>query len=185
MGRRYKGVPQEMEDDKGIPGKLYFDKPQVFDISVIRDTVGNKVSTVETGALDGPVRLESTRQLRDFSKRELVHYRMGLRPNLEQINEYIKWAEVQGFAQGAVVARRWCADWRTETVHEWGVIIGCRAYTHGSHEPGFYSPFTVRWFQTRLGEEGVWAEDLYLIHQALSKDLLRSILEEQEPGYQE
>jgi len=182
MGRRYKGVPPEMEEDKGIPGKLYFEKPQVFDIVRVVDPVSNNVSTIDPSATTGPVRLSSTRALRDFTKNSEVSYRIGQRPNLPEIQDYIRWAEIQGFGMGAVVARRWCAYWRAEATSQWGVITGCQVYTVASSSSELYTPFQVQWFDKGLPTEGVWAEDLYIVHQHLSKSLLTSILEEQAEG---
>ena len=179
MGRRYKGVPPEMVDDKGIPGKLYFEEPQVVNITVVRS--GTNVSTIDLSATAGPCRLASTVQMRDFNRNSDIQYRCGLKPTLKEIQEYIKWAEIQGFGLGAIVARRWCADWRYETPFEWGAIMGCKTYMVSALESGTWSPFTVRWFNRNMNEEGAWCEDLYVIHQTLSKDLLASIIEDQQP----
>lgn len=180
MGQRFKGhIPTEMEDDKGLPGKLYFEEPMVVDIAVVRN--GNNVSTVDLSATTGPVRLASSVLLRDFHRNKPVMYQMGLRPQLSEIQEYIKAAEIMGYGLGSIVARRFCADWRYETPFEWGAIMGVRAYM-ANVDDQHYAPFTVRWFNRNNPEEGAWAEDLYVIHQCLSRQLLNSIIEDQQEG---
>jgi hypothetical protein len=181
VGRRYSGVPKEMEDDLGIPGKLYFDKPQVMEISVKREN--NKVITQDLMAVEGSCRLKSTRELRDFVHRDVITYRVSQRPTVEEIHDYMKWAGIQGFGNGAVVARRWSAPWRWETPYQWGVILGCKLYPQGPNDADPWAPFVIRWFDITGVQEPAWAEDLFLIHQQLSKDLLISIVEEQGDGW--
>ncbi len=181
MGRRFKGhVPPEMLEDQGVPGKLYFDRPQVIDIVVTRESGSNKVITMDANSQVSPVRLASSRQFRDFNRKEPVEYMMGLRPSIEEIRTYMKWAEIQGFALGSVVARRWCGKWRWTIANEWGVILGCKNYIPTFEES--YAPFGVRWFNKPATgpDEGCWAEDLYLVHQCLSDTLLESIIEDQQ-----
>jgi hypothetical protein len=178
MGRRWKShIPAEMVEDMGLPGKLYFDRPQVIDITTSRDGGSTKVITQDVRALSGPVRLASTRGLHDFKKIEVVEYHAPLRPSIEEISSYMKWAEISGFGNGAVVARRWCADWRWESPFQWGVILGNRLYPPAMEDS--YAPFSVQWFDKNQGTETAWAEDLLLIHQCLSKQLLESLVEEQ------
>lgn len=181
MGRRYNGqVPAEMLEDLGIPGKLYFEKPQVIELAVKRDERSNQVITTDLHSTEGPCRLKSTLSLHDFKKKgENIEYQCSLRPTLEEIHEYLRLAEIQGFGMGAVVARRHCADWRWETPYAWGVILGQMAYVPSQSSDVVWAPFTIRWFDKQMGEEPAWAEDLYVIHQCLSKDLVASIVEEQ------
>lgn len=176
MGRRYKEEP--IEEDKGLPGKLYFEEPVVMDITVVRN--GTNVSTIDLSATEGPCRLASSVLLRDYHRKAPVRYRCGLRPQLPEITAYIKWAEIQGFGLGAIVARRHCADWRYETPFEWGAIMGCRSYQVSNMTDEHWAPFTVRWFNRNQPEEGAWVEDLYLINQSLSRDLLASIIADQQ-----
>jgi hypothetical protein len=169
-----------MENDQGIPGNRYFEYPKVIDIAIVRN--GNNVSTLDPSSCESPVRLASSVGMRDFNRKEPVTYGLSLRPtSAQKIGDYLKQKEIEGFGLGAVVARRWCADWRYQTCFEWGAIMGVKTYCLGSHEPGFYAPFIVRWFNRNMNEEGAWPEDLYLIHQALSKNLLESIIEDQQP----
>lgn len=186
MGRvrntqQWKGhVPPEMIEDKGLPGKLYFPEPKVVNIIVKRSAGSPKVSILDANSKWSEVRLESTRALRDFNKSgELVEYQMGILPQMTEIREYVKACEIGGFGTGAVVARRWCADWRWETPQQWGVIVGVKVYTANTYNNETYSPFTVRWFDKSGTEDQCWAEDLYVIHSCLSKSLLGELIEAQ------
>src|SRR5277367_1891790 len=130
VGRRYRGpVPQEMQDDLGIPGKLYFEKPKVVDISVIRN--GKTTQTMDVNSYSGPCRLASTREKYDFvfkDKDHKIRYHASLRPSADEMKEYLSQAEIHGYGKGSIVARRWGSDWRWSTVHEWGMIIDVNRY---------------------------------------------------------
>lgn len=181
MGRRFKGyVPQEMLEDPGLPGKLYFEQPSVVDIMVRRSPDGTKVMTMDASSRVSSVRLASTVVIRDFNQKEPVEYFMSIRPDLGEIKEYLKKAEVGGFGLGSIVARRWCADWRWETCQQWGLIVGVRNYTANTFADELYSPFTVRWLDKTTPEEGCWAEDLYVIHTCMGKGMLTEIVEAQQ-----
>jgi hypothetical protein len=181
MGKRYKGsIPEEMLEDQGLPGKLYFEEPAVINIAVVRN--GNNVSTVNASDTEGPIRTLSIRGMRDFTKKEHNSYRVGQRPNLDEITDYLKWANIQGFGNGAVVARRFCAPWRAESHYQWGVILGEHNYEIPPHSHDMWYPYRVQWFDRGVNAEGAWAEDLFVIHQSLSRNLLDSILEEQQEG---
>lgn len=174
MGRRFIGnIPEEMLEDQGIPGKLYFAKPMVIEIPSKHSDTSTMVSTVRT---------LSTQRLRDFNHNcNATSYRCSQRPTAAELKDYLHWAEIQGFGLGAVVARRFCAHWRAEAHHQWGVIIGCIGFSHPTSPNQPWAPFVVQWFSKEFGQaEPTWAEDLYVIHQSLSKNLLNSILEEQE-----
>ena len=181
MGKRYKGsIPEEMLEDQGLPGKLYFEEPVVINIAVVRN--GTNVSTVNASDTEGPIRTLSIRGMRDFTKKEHNSYRVGQRPNREEITDYLKWANIQGFGNGAVVARRFCAPWRAESHYQWGVILGEHNYEIPPHSHDMWYPYRVQWFDKGVNAEGAWAEDLFVIHQSLSRNLLDSILEEQQEG---
>src|ERR1700744_4054343 len=124
MGRRFKGhVPQEMIEDPGLPGKLYFEMPQMRDLIIRRVEGSNKVSIIDAEIRYGPCRLASTVAMRDFNRKEPIEYELGIRPTLEDIKRYLRAAEIAGYGLGTIVARRWCADWRWETCQQWGVIV--------------------------------------------------------------
>lgn len=181
MGRRYKGhVPQEMLEDQGVPGKLYFEMPQVRDLVIRRHEGSTKVSIIDADSRLSACRLASTVALRDFSQKDLIDYELGVRPTLEEIKFYIRAAEIAGFGMGSIVARRWCADWRWETCQQWGMITQVHAYTANEYNGETYAPFTVRWLDRTTPEDKAWAEDLFVIHACMSKNLLASIVEEQE-----
>jgi hypothetical protein len=180
MGRRYKGpVPEEMQDDLGIPGKLYFEKPSVVDISVIR--AGKQAMTVDTKSLESPCRLASTRDKYDFIFKDKVHsikYHAPQRPTANEMNEYLKQAEIHGYGKGTVVARKWCSGWRYRTHIQWGVILDVNRYLMANDT--VWTPFSILWLDPQgPNREAAWAEDLFVIHACLSDDLLDSIIEEQ------
>lgn len=181
MGRRFKGhVPQEMIEDPGVPGKLYFEQPRVVDIVVRRGPAGTKVITMDASSRVSPVRLASTTEMRDFNRKDPVEYKMGIRPDMDEIKGYLRSAEIAGFGLGSIVARRWCADWRWETCQQWGLVVGVRSYTANTFNDEVYSPFTVRWFDKITPEEGCWAEDLYVVHTCMTKGMLTEIVEAQQ-----
>lgn len=185
----------EEEEDLGIPGKLYFDKPKVISVEAFHtsqvpeyDTGGFGYTKQPPGPADyytreGPVRLKSSHKMARYTPPERVHYLLTQRPPKNDVDEYIRMMKVDGFGEGAIVARRYADDWRARWHTNWGIITSI--YGTVPFDPkDAYAPYKVRWFDTSSipgapDIEGAWAEDLIVIHAALDKDLLASIIEHQ------
>ena len=184
----------EIEEDMGIPGKIYFEKPQLSLVKAFHksdlpeyDTGGYGMSRQAPGPVDlytreGPVRLPSSKHMDNHTYKvpEKVHYLLTQRPSNTDIVEYISIQKADGFAEGAVVSRRHQAEWRFKWYTYWGIITR----VHGNcplPSKEAYAPFRVKWFnpEHNVTDEDAWAEDLVVIHAALDKETLASILEEQ------
>lgn len=175
------GLPEKTNSDGQKVSKLLFPKPDTFTIAG-KEPVMEQVTTMITaadgnGVLETNTRLKSAREssFKIFVPR-FVKYEISEQPTIAQINDYCDQAEVEGFGTGAVVARRW-SGWNSKIATPcWGVIMLTRRYKDGTDTP--YSPFIVKWLNTNVAE-GAWKEDLLVIHQCLSGDLLCDLLEAQ------
>jgi hypothetical protein len=102
---------------------------------------------------------------------------MDVHPTVREISDYLDQAQIEGFSDGAIVARKWAKASYWMHPPMWGIILMTKSYL--PHDPkDLYSPFTVKWFHNNA-VEGVWKEDLLVIHAALDKDLLKDLLEVQ------
>lgn len=187
-------VVEEMED-LGIPGKLYFEKPKVISVEAYHvsevpefDTGGSGNNTQPPGPADfykteGPVRLISSHRIMRYNPPERVHYLLTQRPSQSDAEEYLRMMKVEGFGDGAIVARRHAEPWRVRWHTNWGIITRVVGHVPWSSKDA-WAPFIVKWLdvsplQNVSETEPAWAEDLYVIHAALDKDLLESIIEHQ------
>lgn len=180
MGRvRNASVPA----DKGIPGKLYFDEPTVVNIEGLNKPKNPfpqsgfvKIETkADAVAHANVVRLRSSHTLHNYLPPEDVVYDMGRWPNQLEINAYLKASSIAGYDEGAIVCRRFQPKGRWKYPSQWGLIIVKHKISPGSSQ---YAPYAVKWFADAT-IESAWAEDLVVIHAALSMDLIRDIVEEQ------
>lgn len=189
-------VVEEEEEDLGIPGKLYFEKPKVFTVEAFHQS---KLPEFDTGGArgghqppgpeeyyrtEGPVRLRSSHHLPRYTPPEKHHYLLTRRPPQIDADEYIRMMKVEGFGEGAVVARRFADHWRARWHANWGTITRVTQNVPWDAKEA-WSPYVVKWwdvsnFNGVADTEPAWAEDLLVIHAALDKDVLESILEHQQ-----
>lgn len=185
----------EEEEDLGIPGKLYFDKPKVISVEAFHisplpefDTGGRPGGRQAPGPegyyqTKGPVRLRSSHKMVRYNPPEVVEYLLTQRPTQDDADEYIRMHKVEGFGEGAIVARRYAETWRARWHTNWGVINRVVQNVPWDAKDA-WAPYIVKWFDVAnllnaSDMEPVWAEDLFVIHAALDKDVLESILEQQ------
>jgi hypothetical protein len=180
----------EEEEDWGIPGKLYFDKPK---LSLIQSQHKPLLPEYDLGPsghaqqergpdefylTEGKVRLKSSHGFPGYSPPEVVKYLLSRRPLQADADDYIKIHKQDGFGEGAIVARRYANPWRKDWHTNWGMITRVvQTVPWPSNMP--WDPYEVKWFEGGVAE-WVWAEELYVIHAHLDKDTLSSILEAQE-----
>lgn len=181
--------PDVVEEDHGIPGKLYFDKPKIIEMASFRksavpefDPIGGRYAQLgpeEFYLRETPVRLRSShKQGPNYNPPESVVYPLSLRPTQEEATEYIRLRKVDGFGEGTIVARRYAEYWKAKWHGNWGIIKRVIGYVpHITSTP--WNPYVVQWFEQQTSEESAWAEDLVVIHCTLDKDLLEDILEAQ------
>lgn len=179
------------EEDLGIPGKLYFEKPSVIHIPSFHKTAIPEYDTGGSGnsrqppgpeelyTREGPVRLASTHKLPRYKAPDTVHYLLSRRPTQNDAQEYIRMMRIEGFGEGAIVTRKYAEPWRAKWHDNWGIISRIIGFVPiPSSTP--YNPYTVKWFSQEFGrEEEAWAEDLFVIHAALDKDMIDEIIEAQ------
>lgn len=123
------------------------------------------------------VRLNSSRN--PVNRRYLpqfVKYAMTTQPTLMEIEEYLVNAELNGYGVGSVVARRWGIKENWAKPQMWGLIFMVRDIHVNPNTR--YAPFLVKWFNNQEAESA-WAEDLIVIHHALSDSLIVDIVEMQ------
>jgi hypothetical protein len=106
-----------------------------------------------------------------------VTYGMDQHPTVREISDYLDQAEIEGFSDGTIVARKWAKASYWMHPPMWGIILMTKSYLP-TDPKDLYSPFTVKWFHNNA-VEGVWKEDLLVVHAALEKDLLKDLLEVQ------
>lgn len=181
MGRarsNHRYIPPEMEEDLGIPGKLYIEKPKVIEITrtVSSDNKDARVFSFDVTATSGACRSVSIRERRGFNGPDDIEYGISMRPTVADIEKYLKQNEIRGYGEGAIVARRWGYRYEWRSHFNWGVITLVHKY--GSFNEN-YHPYTVRWWSTPPSDDKVWAEDLVVIHSHLSTDLLSELVEAQ------
>lgn len=110
-----------------------------------------------------------------------ILYDLPPRPDEKDLKEYIRKWEISGFGTGAVVTRRYQNEFAFKYHSNWGIILSKNEYPNS---PDF-APFMVRWFNPLQGNkrweyEKCWAEDLIVIHQCLSDQLIIDICEAQD-----
>lgn len=184
-----KTVEEEMMEDMGVPGKLYFDKPVLTLVTSFRDKLidadGNDLNATE-----GPVRMKSVQEM--YKPKGEVQYDLGQRPSQEEMAFYLAKWRVNGYGEGAVVSRRWTAPWRVRSVSEWGVIRREKNFKDYQEQVP-WAPYMVQWFDAKEGNyesnwEKCWAEDMICIQTCMDKGLLEDIIEAQDglsqPGTQ-
>jgi hypothetical protein len=176
--------------DMGIPGKLYFDKPQVINMSAYRKSDIPEVDPVSNSGRLGPddfylketpIRMKSSKKFHDKQNPppDIVEYALSQRPSQDEAADYLRINLINGFGEGAIITRRWQENWRFRWHGNWGMIV--RVVGNVPWQPTeAWSPYMVQWFERPdVPYEPAWAEDLVLLHTHLSKDLMESILESQ------
>jgi hypothetical protein len=176
-------------EDCGIPGKLYFDKPQVIDMSAFRKSDIPEKDPVNGSTRLGadefyfrttPIRMKSA--VKFMGKEPMpdtIEYALPQRPTQEEAAEYIRVNGINGFGEGAIITRRWQENWRFRWHGNWGMIVRVVGNVPWQTSEA-WAPFVVQWFERPdVPFEYVWAEDLVLIHTHLSKDLMEGIFEAQ------
>ncbi len=104
-----------------------------------------------------------------------ISYAISQQPSSSDLAEYLQRIEIDGYGEGAIVVPKWQ---RTEFAylypHQWGLIY--HIHKHPVFGP-WWGPLQIKWGNNET--EGSWAEDLYVIHACLSKNLICDILEAQ------
>lgn len=146
------------------------------------ETRASNAGVIVTGQsnIRGPatnVRLRSLRSI--VNNKHLpkwVQYRISQQPLQKEIDDYIAQAEINGFAIGALVARKWGITNNWEKPQMWGMIVVVREVQHEPQKP--YAPFMVKWIMS-TEIEPAWAEDLYCMAPAMDDGLIWGIVEAQ------
>lgn len=186
--------PESEMEDLGIPGKMYFDKPQLTIVEAFhkpavpegdtaRPNNNVKVGPDHFYRKDGPCRLRSSHLITRYNPPDAIHYLLTMRPPQEEADSYLKMMAVDGYGEGAIVSRRYQPGWKHKWHGNWGMITRVVGFVpHSPNDP--WNPYFVKWFgeagSSGPQEEFGWAEDLVIIHAALDKTTLESILEEQD-----
>jgi len=155
--------------------KIFFEKPVVIKVGKEPPvtTMPNPVFDSASG-ITGPIRTKSCREL--FSDKVQVKYQISTFPSKTDVEEYLVRNQIHGYGEGAVVARRWANGVRFLYPHQWGVIMHLNKYPGISAD---YGPYQIRWFSSEKPLENAWAEDLFIVHACLDRDLLLDIAEAQ------
>jgi len=183
--RAKKDEPQDL----GIPGKLYFDKPNVIDISTKRKgglplvdpiTNNDNLGPEEFYTTVGKCRLKSSFNYPTTPPPKDIQYALTMRPLQNDAHEYVAYFRRKGYHTGAIVTRRYQPGYRHRWHSNWGIIQRVNGNVPWYSQEAWF-PYVVKWFnvENNISEEPAWGEDLILIHQALDEDLLEQILEEQ------
>lgn len=97
----------------------------------------------------------------------------------ETIHESIRICRERGFVTGAIVAARPLLgsgnDWKVKSAVYWGIVTSLNTFIPGQLYNA-YAPITVRWFipanHMNCSEDKLFPSDLYLIHAALSEEVV-------------
>lgn len=97
----------------------------------------------------------------------------------ETIHESIRICRERGFVTGAIVAARPLLgsgnDWKVKSAVYWGIVTSLNTFIPGQLYTA-YAPITVRWFipanHMNCSEDKLFPSDLYLIHAALSEEVV-------------
>ena len=197
MGRRYTREPilDGTEPVEGVvtKGKVFFEKPVLqlvgkAEAEPPRSYHGsnpafhgsNRMPEIPKGERITPVRLKSSHNTaicQHLPKEN--YYDLPINPNYHEVKEYLAKKRIEGFGQGAVVARRFQMEWRFKTPPQWGFL----KYEIENVVTGTdFAPYRVMWFDTNINidqEEKAWAEDLVVVHAAVDKSLIKDIMEHQ------
>lgn len=177
-------MPRRMQQvetrDTGSPGMIYFSEPKLIEIP--SKTAGSSQNplrphevvnqSVTYGA--GACRLLSSHKISGYTPPTDCQYLAGRWPSKMDVDAYIEIMRTQGFSDGSIVTRKHQASNDMFKVYRMGVIMLTHKYVSSME----YKPFLVKWFMDGSAE-GAWAEDLYLIHQAMDEALLTDVLESQ------
>lgn len=181
---------QVVAPDTGEPGKFYFTPPITCNVSLeSKQAPPNPVEKKGWPYPEskGPVNLDSYRErtnCRLLSSKngynqnppKEIKYLLSPHPTQQEIRDYHEIKSVEGFGEGAIVARRWGPKGDHKWAAKWGMIMICHKVERGG--VASWSPYAVKWFM--VGEiEQAWAEDLIVIHQALDHTQLDAIAEAQ------
>lgn len=162
--------------DLGEPGMFYFPEPIVIDIKskkpVIVET--RQMSSYEAANKPNACRLKSSHEIQGYTPPTHVDYLLSKWPARMDIEAYIEMHKVEGFNEGTIVTRRFQPWQDMGKIHRWGVVLMVNKHMHSSE----YKPYLVKWFGDNM-VESAHAEDLYVIHAALDKQILADILEAQ------
>jgi len=175
MAKRVKqGQAEPDGPELGNPGEFYFAEPQVVEVKAAKP---HQVETYNNNSVtygQGTCRLKSSHAQSDYKPPENLEYHLSRWPGKMDVDAYLEIMRVQGFSKGAIVCRKYQKFDQHSMIHRWGMILLEHTWQVGSE----YRPYCIKW----IGDgtvESAWAEDLYLIHQAVDERLLYDILESQ------